>query len=116
MLLDERGVGREAAQVRTGAEDLVAGAREHDRLDGVVVAGRLHGLDELAQKLAVERVALVGAVEGERRHAARHVVEQFFLVGHRGRHVTRFLALAKVRSATSRSVPHAAAESRDRLD
>ena len=53
-------VGGEAAEIGARAEDLVPGAGQHHRPDPVVVAGRPHRVDELAEQLRGERVALLG--------------------------------------------------------
>ena len=83
MLVDQRDVGREASEVGAGAEDLVARAGEDDRTHRIVVAGALHRFDEGSEELAVERVALVGAVQGDRRDPVLDLVEE--LIRHRQR-------------------------------
>ena len=83
MLVDQRDVGREAAEVGAGAEDLVARAGEDDRAHRVVVAGALHRVDQGREQLAVEGVALVRAVQGDRRDPVPDLVEE--LVRHRQR-------------------------------
>ena len=51
VLLDQRRVGGEAAQVGAGAEDLLPRAGQDDRADRLVVARSLHRVDQLAEHL-----------------------------------------------------------------
>ena len=71
---DERHVGREAAEVGTGAEDLVAGAGEDDGADLLGVARLLHRVDQLGQHLAGEHVALLRVVQRHRGDAVGDLV------------------------------------------
>ena len=51
VLVDQRRVGGEAAEVGARAEHLLAGAGQHHRPDRIVVADPLDGVDELAEQL-----------------------------------------------------------------
>ena len=77
----ERRVGREPPEVGAGAEDPVPGTGQDHRANVVVVADAPHRVDELAEHLAGERVALLGPVQGHGGDPAGHVVEEL-LVGH----------------------------------
>src|SRR4029453_18100944 len=85
VLVDQRGFGREAAEVGARAKDLVARAGEDHGAHLVIVAGLPHRFHQRGQQLAVERISLGRAVQGDRRHAVLDVVEE--LVGHRPRSV-----------------------------
>ena len=74
VFLDQRHVGREAAEVGARAEDLVAGAGEDDGAHLVGVARRLHRFDELGEHLRGEHVALLRVVQRHRRDAVVHLV------------------------------------------
>ena len=80
VLVDQRRVGGEAAEVGAGAEDLLARAGQDDGADLVVVADPLHRVDELAEHLVRERVALLGAVQRHRGDAAGDLVEKLLVV------------------------------------
>ena len=80
MLLDQRRVGGEPAEVGAGAEDLLPRSREDHGMDPIVVADPPHGVDELAEHLAGERVALLGAVERHRGDAVGDLVEKLLVI------------------------------------
>jgi hypothetical protein len=72
----DRDVSGELVEAGAGGEDLVVGRAEHDAADALVVAGRLERVDQLAQQLVRERVALVRLVERDGRDTiGAHVVE-----------------------------------------
>jgi hypothetical protein len=85
VLVDERRVGGEPAEVCARAEGLVARARQHDGPHVAVVSNAPHRVDQLGQQLPVERVALVGAVERDRGDAVGDVVKERFVVGRHSR-------------------------------
>lgn len=59
----------ERANVAAGAERLVAGAREHDGVHGLVRLDLVEALREVVHHWQVERVEHLGAVELDRAHA-----------------------------------------------
>ena len=84
MLLDQRHVGGEAAEVGTRAEHLLAGPGQHDGAHVAVVSSALEGVDELREQLRRERVSLLGAVQGDGRHPGIDFVEELLVVHRRG--------------------------------
>ena len=81
MLVDQRCIGREPAEVGARAEDLVAGAREDDGVHPLVHASSPDRVHQLGEKLRRQRIALLGPVELHGGHAIADVVEEL-LVGH----------------------------------
>src|SRR5262245_5496922 len=71
----------EAPQVGAGAEDLFTRPGEDDGSHGLVVAGVLDRFHQPSEQLSVEGVALIGAVQRDRRHPVLDVIEE--LVRHR---------------------------------
>ena len=86
VLVDERGLGGEPAEVAARGEDLLVGGREHDAADGVVVAGGGEGRDQLVEQLEGQRVASLGVVERDGRDPVGDLVAEL-LVGHAGANV-----------------------------
>jgi len=68
------------ALVAAGAEGLVAGARENDDADLVIVVGAAKGVLKLADRLGTEGVADAGAVDRDLGDALRRLVDDV-LVG-----------------------------------
>ena len=81
VLVHERHVAREAAQVGARGEHALVRRGEHDAARGVVVAGGLVGVDQLAEQLVRQRVARVRLVQRDRRDAVVVDVEEDRLVG-----------------------------------
>ena len=74
VLVHERRVPREPAEVGARGEDLLVRGREHHAAHRVVVAGALKRLRQAQQQLRGERVARVRVVQRDRRDAS--VVER----------------------------------------
>jgi hypothetical protein len=77
VLLHQRHLSGEAAEVGARAEDLLAGSGQDYGPDSIVFPRGLHRLDQCREQLGVERVPLVGTVERHRRHPLTHRVDQF---------------------------------------
>ena len=82
VLVHERDVGGEAREVAARAEDLLVGGGEDDAAHGVIVAGAGERLDQLAEELVGEGVAVLGMVEGDCGDAAGRGVVAGRLEGH----------------------------------
>ena len=69
VLVHERRVGREAAEVAARREHLLVRGGEHDAAHGVVVARVRERGQQVVEQLVGERVARLGLVERDRRDA-----------------------------------------------
>ena len=69
VLVHERHLGREAAEVGARGERLLVRGGQHHAAHLLVVAGPLEGGDQAAEQLRRERVARVGVVQRDRRDA-----------------------------------------------
>ena len=87
MLVHERLLLGEAAEVRARGKDLLVRGGEHDAADGLVVARGLERGDQLVQHLVGQCVAGLGLVERDGGHAARGDLVAQGLEGH-GRDAT----------------------------
>src|SRR5262249_38764927 len=81
VLLDERRIRREAAQVGARAEDLVPRPGEDHSPDRLVVASPLDRLDQGREQLPVEGVPLVRPVQRDGRDAVMDVIEELLSHG-----------------------------------
>jgi hypothetical protein len=82
VLVDERNLGCEAAEVATAGEDLVVGRGQHHAAHARIVPGGLQCRREIGQQLVGQRIAGLWLVERDRGDAAVGdlVAERF--VGH----------------------------------
>jgi hypothetical protein len=98
VLVHERLLLREAAEVRARGEHLLVRGGEHDAAHRIVVAGGLERGDQLVEHLVGERVAGLGLVERHRRDAvAADLVAQGFEGHGRGRYRRRAVSCATCR-------------------
>ena len=80
------GLKRAIPMRRLGAPEdypgLVARAGQHDHRHRLVPAGALQRIDQLFASVRRKRVVLVGAVDGDARHAVAHLEQKVFVLCH----------------------------------
>jgi hypothetical protein len=84
VLVHERHIGREAAEVAAGAERRLVRGGEHDAADVAVGASLLERREQVVEQRVAERVARVRLVQRDRRDALGGFVADGLVGGHGG--------------------------------